>query len=98
MLSPAILPGLVGSHFMKSISTICMRVAVLSAVLGTGACIGYAAAEQPHMTAALDALRTARSELVASTPNKGGHRERAIQLVNQAIDETNTGIAFVRGR
>jgi hypothetical protein len=83
---------------MTRISTICLRVAVLSVTLGTGACIGYAEAQQPHMNAALDALRSARSELVASTPNKGGHRERAIQLVNQAIDETNLGIAFGRRR
>jgi hypothetical protein len=83
---------------MTRISNICLRVAVLSAALGTGACIGYAEAQQPHMNAALDALRLARSELVASTPNKGGHRERAIQLVNQAIDETHMGIDFARDR
>ena len=48
------------------------------------------------MSAAMDALRTARQELVASTPNKGGHREKAIQLVNQAIEETRLGMASAR--
>jgi hypothetical protein len=48
------------------------------------------------MSAAMDALRTARTELVAATPNKGGHREKAIQLVNQAIEETRMGIDSAR--
>jgi hypothetical protein len=72
-----------------------VKVAALAAALGIGACVGATAA-QPHMENALDSLRSARSELIASTPNKGGHRERAIQLVNQAIDETNAGINFGR--
>ena len=78
---------------MKRIATIGLKVLVLSTTLAIGACIG-ASAQQPHMRAALDALRTARSELVAATPNKGGHRARAIALVNQAIDETNAGINY----
>jgi hypothetical protein len=69
---------------------------VLAATLALGACIGNAVAQQPHMYAALDALRTARAELIAATPNKGGHRARAITLVNQAIDETNAGIRYAQ--
>ena len=68
------------------------------ATLALGACIGNAVAQQPHMYAALDALRMARSELVAATPTKGGHRANAIRLVDQAIAETNAGIEFARGR
>jgi len=41
-----------------------------------GACA--AGADQPNMQAALGSLQQARSYLVQSTPNKGGHRERAI--------------------
>jgi DhnA family fructose-bisphosphate aldolase class Ia len=41
----------------------------------------------------LRALQTARAELVAATGNKGGHREKAIQLIDQAIKETKMGIA-----
>jgi len=51
---------------------------------------------EPHMSAAMGHLREARAELEKSTPNKGGHRERAIALVNQAIDETRAGIDFAR--
>jgi hypothetical protein len=46
------------------------------------------------MQAALGSLQQARSYLVQSTPNKGGHRERAINLVNQAINETEAGMAY----
>lgn len=69
----------------------------LGMTLATGVLIGEAfAAYQTHMHAALDALRTARSELDQAEPNKGGHREAAIRLVNQAIDETRAGIDYAR--
>jgi hypothetical protein len=57
-----------------------------------GACA--AGADQPNMQAALGSLQQARSYLVQSTPNKGGHRERAINLVSQAINETEAGMAY----
>jgi hypothetical protein len=68
--------------------------AVLGVTLATGVLIGQALAYQEHMHAALDALRTARSELQASDPNKGGHRERAMDLVDRAIEQTQAGIDF----
>ena len=68
---------------------------VLISTFVTGACVGAIAA-QPHMSAALDSLRAARTELVMSTPNKGGHRARAISLVDQAIGETQAGIDFAQ--
>ena len=57
-----------------------------------GACA--AGANQPNMVAALNSLRAARAELIQATPNKGGHRERAINFVNAAISETEAGIAY----
>lgn len=51
---------------------------------------------QPHMQAALDELRSARSELDAAMTDKGGHRERAIQLVDEAISEVQAGMEFAR--
>jgi hypothetical protein len=56
--------------------------------------IGYALGAQPHMDAALAHLAEARAELLAATPNKGGHREAAIGLVDQAIVQVREGIAF----
>jgi hypothetical protein len=32
--------------------------------------------------------------LILADPNKGGHRDRAIQLVDQAIAETRAGIKY----
>ena len=63
-----------------------------------GVCIlcfaaGYLIAAQPHMQAALQHLRSARTQLQKATHNKGGHRVKAISLVNQAIDEVQKGIA-----
>lgn len=68
----------------------------LGVTLASGVFVGQALAYQEHMHAALDALRTARSELQMSEANKGGHREAAIRLVDQAIDETQAGIDYAR--
>ena len=73
-------------------------VLALGVTLASGVFIGQALAYQEHMHAALDALRTARSELQAADANKGGHRERAISLVDQAIDETRAGMDFAHDR
>lgn len=56
---------------------------------------GEAGAEnQPHMRAALNSLQTAKNQLQAASADKGGHRAKAIDLVNAAIAEVNRGIAF----
>jgi hypothetical protein len=59
--------------------------------------IGYAIGAQPHMTESLALLHSARSELQAATPNKGGHRERGLALIDQAISEVRAGMAFAAG-
>ena len=51
---------------------------------------------QPHMNAALDELRAARSELQAAESDKGGHRVKAIGLIDEAIGEVQAGIEFAR--
>jgi hypothetical protein len=57
-----------------------------------------AAARQGNMDHALRALREARRALQDAVPNKGGHRERAIDLVDRAIDQVREGIAFANRR
>ena len=57
---------------------------------------GRVSADQPHMRNALNALRNARSELEVASANKGGHRRRAIDLVNQAITEVKKGIEYAQ--
>ena len=50
--------------------------------------------DQPNMDAALDNLLAAKRHLEAATSDKGGHRVKAIDYVNRAIDEVKKGIAF----
>jgi hypothetical protein len=46
------------------------------------------------MEQALSALGAAMQSLQAATPNKGGHRERAIHLIERAMGEVQAGIDF----
>lgn len=49
---------------------------------------------QPKMQAALTALKTAKQALQDATSDKGGHRVKAIAATNEAIEQTEKGIAF----
>jgi hypothetical protein len=73
-----------------------IRGLLLVAVLVIGFVAGQLSAAQPHMQAALNHLKQARTSLNRATADKGGHRERAIELVNQAIDQVEAGIAYDR--
>ena len=57
---------------------------------------GRVHAAQNHMVAARDQLRAARSELHAAVADKGGHRERAIDIIDRAIAQVDEGINFAR--
>jgi hypothetical protein len=67
-----------------------VTVGVFAAV--SGALIENVHAGQPHMENALQALRNARHQLEIAEPDKGGHRERAIQTIDSAIAEVQAGI------
>src|SRR5271163_3930148 len=51
---------------------------------------------QPRMQAALQALAGAQSELTAASPNKGGHREAALNLIAQAQQEVQAGMQYAQ--
>jgi hypothetical protein len=73
----------------------------LGLVAGAAIAVGLAkpaVAAQPHMAAALRALRTARTELVAAAPDKGGHRGNALKLLDQAIAEVQQGMSYAKGQ
>jgi len=57
-------------------------------------CVSSGGGAQPNMRAALEHLRAARAELTHATPRKGGHRGRAIALVDRAIEQVQRGIEF----
>ncbi|HEX4535295.1 MAG TPA: hypothetical protein VH000_13760 [Rhizomicrobium sp.] len=81
---------------MKIFAKGSLAAGALALTLGTGFFAGQAMAVQTHMQNALSALQTARSQLQAANADKGGHRAKAIGLVNDAISQVNAGI--VAGR
>jgi hypothetical protein len=66
----------------------------LAAIGLLGATVNSADAYQGNMERAVGSLHEALQSLQESTPNKGGHRERAINLIQQAVAETQAGIDF----
>jgi hypothetical protein len=71
-------------------------LAVLIACGGAQVVERSAAADQPNMLAAREHLLQARTSLERAEPNKGGHRERAIELVDHALEQVNEGIEYAR--
>jgi hypothetical protein len=69
---------------------------LLCAVLVSAFFLGRASADQPHMQAALEHLRMAKGELEKADADKGGHRARALRLVDDAIAQVEKGINFDR--
>jgi hypothetical protein len=72
-------------------------IAAAVAVPAAGLLSQTAAAVEPNMQNALQALESAHDWLQRAIPNKGGHRERAIRLVEQAMNEVRNGIAYSGG-
>jgi len=70
-----------------------LLAATVSVTVMASSASAQSGANQPRMQAALDALQKARTELQAAVANKGGHRVKAISLVNDAIAEVKAGIA-----
>ena len=52
--------------------------------------------DQPFMESAKVNLNQAKNNLNKATQDKGGHRNKAKSLVNQALDEVNKGIKYDR--
>jgi hypothetical protein len=67
---------------------------LIALTIATSMGVGYALAQQPHMDATLRLLQDAHHELEQAVPNKGGHRERALGFIDQAIGQVRDGIAY----
>ncbi len=67
---------------------------VLAAMLIIGFTVSICAADEPHMKAALGRLQEAKEQLEKAVPDKGGHREKAIELINAAIKQVKQGMEF----
>ncbi len=76
---------------MKRRSVALLAVALLAIGFAAGSLFGD---RQPKMKTALAHLQRAQTDLKAATADKGGHRAKAMALVDQAIDEVKKGIAY----
>lgn len=71
-----------------------MVAAGVTAAALIGATTPAAVAYQGNMERALASLQDAFASLQAATPNKGGHRERAMDLIQRAMAQVQEGIDF----
>ncbi|HEX3146412.1 MAG TPA: hypothetical protein VHQ64_20725 [Pyrinomonadaceae bacterium] len=81
-----------GGHRGKAVNLVSQAIGQVTAGIDYAKRHNHAAPDQPHMQAALDALRSAQTNLEKATADKGGHRAKAMDLVKQAIDEVKLGI------
>ncbi len=74
-----------------------MKKNILTAVvLAATFAAGRVSADQPRMQAAQVNLLQARENLQAAAPDKGGHRTKALVLVNKALEQVAAGISYDR--
>lgn len=71
-------------------------ILLVTVAISAGFVVGRVSADQPHMQVALDHLRAAKTELEAALADKGGHREKALRLTNDAIVQVERGIEYAR--
>jgi len=67
---------------------------VATVAAGAGLFAGYTVAAQPQMESALGHLEAAERDLQQATHDKGGHRDRALELVRQAEHQVREGMKF----
>ncbi|MDH5424815.1 MAG: hypothetical protein OEY29_07485 [Gammaproteobacteria bacterium] len=56
------------------------------------------AMRQPAMERSLQILQNAERALMKATPNKGGHRAKALRHIQKAMQEVRNGIEFANRR
>ncbi len=69
-----------------------LSTALVGMALGAAGTI--ALAKQGHMEEAYHHLQGAKEELQKADHDKGGHRDKALELVNRAMAEVQTGMQF----
>jgi len=75
------------------------KLFALTLVLGLlsvpiSAVANYEDEDQPHMQAALDALKQAEHHLMEAKHDKGGHRAKALAATREAIKHVEEGMKF----
>ena len=77
-------------HMKRRLATIALTVALTLAASEAY----HVLADQPHMEAALRHLQEAKKELEMAERDKGGHRGKALELTQSAIEEVRAGIEY----
>jgi len=67
-----------------------------AAGVAAGLFSGYTLADQPRMHEALNHLEAAERELQAADNDKGGHRNKALDLTRRAISQVRSGMKYDR--
>jgi hypothetical protein len=81
-----------------------LSLSILTIAIALALIWGYqsiAVADEPaqgHMHSALHHLEEAKKELDQAAHDKGGHRGKALELTQKAIDEVKQGIEFADQR
>ena len=73
-----------------------LLVVIAAVVIAASLASPSSAVDQPRMQAAKVDLQKAQDSLRKASADKGGHRERAMDLVAQAITAVNNGIEYDR--
>jgi hypothetical protein len=73
-----------------------LATAAIAATLGGGLLATRVLAGQPKMDEAMTSLRDARAALREATADKGGHRQKALDLIEAAMKEVQAGIDYGR--
>ena len=81
-------------RIVAAVSTVIVLVGLSLYSLGRPAQDEQMARHEPHMSAAYGHLEQAKTELERANTHKGGHRERALQLVDRAMQEVQAGEAY----
>ena len=84
------------TRIITAVSTLAVLIGLSVYSLGRPAQNREMGEREPHMHAAMEHLQQARAELEQAAQNKGGHRERAMKLVDQAIEQVQQGEVYSR--
>ncbi len=71
-----------------------MKAIAIPALLMFAGLYCWGQQSQPMMAAALQDLQQAQQKLQSAEANKGGHREKALQLTQQAISDVQQGMRY----
>lgn len=72
-----------------------LTVALPLALVATAAFkVGEYVQGQPHMAAAMESLKSAKTHLQEAAEDKGGHRAAAIKHVDEAMKQVQAGIDY----